>query len=231
MHDTEYASTMKTKLLPLIPTLLAAPAMAAVVQTTGAGSATPMANHVTYAADFEGNTSLLSTWSEGGLLFTETNAVVGGNGNGGCGYAGVDCVVPGTPYSEAFSGNYFATAGMNAYLTIRSTVTDLNGIEFAVDSGYGAINLLWQTYLDGVLTGNGKAAMGTGGIGGVLGLSDLATGFDEVRLYAFDSASDNSGYSVPAIDSVRGFTVPEPGSLALAMLAGLCAAGLRRRRG
>ncbi|HEY9108239.1 MAG TPA: PEP-CTERM sorting domain-containing protein [Roseateles sp.] len=220
----------KTFLLSLLATAaLCLPAAAAVVQTTGTGSATPTTNYVQYAADFEGNTSLLGTWSEGGLLFTETNAVVGGNG--GCGYAGVDCVVPGTPYSEAFSGNYFATAGMNAYLSIRSSVTDLNGIEFAVDSGYIAINLLWQTYLDGVLTGSGKAALGTGGIGGVLGLSDLMTGFDEVRLYAFDSPGDNSGYSVPAIDSVRGFTVPEPGSLALVALAGLCAAGLRRRRG
>lgn len=220
----------KTFLLSLLASAaLALPAAAAVVQTTGAGSATPTANHVQYAADFEGNTSLLSTWSEDGLLFSETNAVVGGNG--GCGYAGVDCASPGVPYSESFSGNYFATAGTNAYLTIRSTLTDLQGIEFAVDSGYGAINLLWQTYLDGVLTGSGKAAMGVGGIGGVLGLNDLVTGFDEVRLYAFDSPADNSGYSAPAIDSVRAFTVPEPGSLALAALAGLCAAGLRRRRG
>ena len=202
--------------------------MAAVVQTTGTGSATPAATHITYAADFEANTSLASPWAEGGLVFSQTNAI--GNNNGGCGYAGVDCVAPGQPYSEAFTGNYFATAGFNAYLTIRSTLTDLQGIEFAVDSGYGSINLLWQTYLDGLLTGSGKASLGVAGIGAVLGLSDTLVGFDEVRLYAFDSASDNSGYSAPAIDSVRAFTIPEPGSLALASLAGLCAAGLRRRR-
>jgi hypothetical protein len=220
---------MKTKLLSLIAALAAAPAMAAVVQTTGSGSATPSAAHLTYAADFEANTSLLSPWSEGGLLFSQTNAV--GSDNGGCGYAGVDCLVDPTTdvYSQSFSGNYFATAGSNAYLSIKSTSTNLNGIEFAVDSGYASIYVLWQTFLNGVLTGSGKVSLGASGIGGVLGLSD-AVGFSEVRVYAFDSASDNSGYSAPAIDSVRGFTVSEPGSLALAMLAGLGVAGMRRRR-
>ena len=218
---------MKT-IAPLLATLLAFPAAAAVVQTTGAGSATPGATHLTYAADFEANTSLDSPWAEGGLQFNHTGL---GNDNGGCGYAGEVCVdVPaGQKYSESFSGNYFATAGMNAYLSIKNEGPNLHGIEFAVDSGYLSINVLWQTWLNGVLTGSGKAALGAAGIGDVLGLSD-AVGFSEVRVYAFDSASDNSGYSVPAIDSVRAFTVPEPGSLALAMLAGLGVAGIRRRR-
>lgn len=219
---------MTTKFLPLIAALLAAPAMAAVVQTTGAGSATPGANHLIFAADFETNTNLDSPWAEGGLQFTHTGFA---NDNGGCGYAGEFCVdVPaGQKYSESFSGNYFATAGSNAYLSIKSDGPKLHGIEFAVDSGYASIHVLWQTLLDGVLTGSGKVSLGATGIGDVLGLSDMA-GFTEVRVFAFDSASDNSGYSAPAIDSVRAFTVPEPGSLALAALAGLGAAGVRRRR-
>ncbi|MDR7331148.1 PEP-CTERM sorting domain-containing protein [Roseateles asaccharophilus] len=218
---------MKNKLIPLLAALLAAPAMAAVVQTSGIGSATPAANHLTFAADFEANTNLDNPWSEGGLRFTAVNAV--GNDNGGCGYAGEFCVDPGQSYSEAFSGNYFAATGLNAYLSIRSEGPDLNGIEFAVDSGFASIHVMWQTWLDGVLTGNGKLSMGPSAIGGVLGLSDLA-GFDEVRVYAFDSASDNTGFSAPAIDSVRAFTIPEPGSLALASLAGLGLAAVCRRR-
>lgn len=219
---------MKTQLVSLIAALLAAPAMAAVVQTTGTGSATPGASHLSYAADFEANTNLDSPWSEGGLLFSHTGLA---NDNGGCGYAGEFCVDlgAGEAYSQSFSGNYFATAGMNAYLSIRSTGAALNGIEFAVDSGYASIFVMWQTWLDGVLTGSGRVSLGAAGVGDVLGLSDVA-GFNEVRVYAFDSASDTSGYSAPAIDSVRAFTVPEPGSLALASLAGLGVAGLRRRR-
>lgn len=221
---------MKHKLLPLLAALLAAPALAAVMQTTGAGSATPSAAHLTFAADFEANTGLDSPWREGGLLFSHTGLA---NDNGGCGYAGEFCVDldAGQVYSEAFSGNHFATAGSNAYLSIRTEGPALHGIEFAVDSGFLDIHLLWQTWLNGVLTGSGKVSLGEGGVGDVLGLSDVA-GFSEVRVYAFDSATDTAGYSAPAIDSVRGFTLPEPGSLALAALAGLgVAAGRRRRRG
>lgn len=209
--------------------VMSLPAAAAVVQTKGVGSATPTAAHLTYAANFEGNTNLDNPWSEGGLVFTHTGLA---NDNGGCGYAGVDCVdaAAGQVYSQAFSGNYFATAGTNAYLSVRTEGLNLNGIEFAVDSGYATINLMWQTWLDGVLTGNGRVSFGAAGIGGVLGLSDLLSGFDEVRLYAFDSASDTSGYSAPAIDSVRAFAVPEPGSLALTAVAGLALLGMWRRQ-
>jgi MYXO-CTERM domain-containing protein len=219
---------MKTTLAALLTALVTLPATAAVVQTTGIGSATPGATHLTFAADFEANTNLDSPWSEGGLQFTHTGVA---NDNGGCGYAGEFCVdVPASQkYSESFSGNYFATAGSNAYLSIKSEGPKLHGIEFAVDSGYLNIHVLWQTWLDGALTGSGKVSLGAAGIGDVLGLSDVA-GFTEVRVFAFDSASDNSGYSTPAIDSVRAFTVSEPGSLALASLAGLGVAGVRRRR-
>lgn len=222
----------KTFTLPLLLACAAItlPAAAAVVATTGAGSATPSAAHLAYTASFEGNTGLSNSWAEGGLNFTQVNALAADNG--GCGYAGVDCADPaaGLFFSEAFEGNFFKTAGFNAYLSIKSASTVLHGIEFAADSGYATIYLMWQTWLDGVQTGTGKLSLGTGGVGDVLGLSDLA-GFNEVRVYAFDSASDNSGFSAAAIDSVRGFTVPEPGSLGLAGAAALGLLGVRRRRG
>ncbi len=195
---------------------------AAVVQTVGAGSAV---TYVQFSADFTANTSLANNYSEGGLLFSHTGF---GNDNGGCGYAGVNCEAnPGDGYSQAFSGNYFGTAGTNAYISISSGATRLTAIEFAADAGYNSINLLWETWLDNTRTGSGRVSLGTGGMGGVLGLRD-EDGFNQVRVYAFDSPSDTSGYSAPAIDSVRAFSVPLPGTLALA-LGGLgLIAGLRR---
>ncbi|KPF47560.1 hypothetical protein IP87_16930 [beta proteobacterium AAP121] len=197
---------------------------AAVVQTLGIGSAVTA---VQFSADFSANTTLASPYSEGGLVFSHTGFA---DDNGGCGYAGEFCVDlgAGEKYSEAFDGNYFATAGQNAYLRISSGDTALTAIEFAADSGYASIHLLWETWLGGTRTGQGKVSLGASGVGGVVGLRDTA-GFNEVRVYAFDSASDNSGYSAAAIDSVRGFAVPLPGTLALA-LGGLgLVAGLRRR--
>ena len=67
------------KTLSLLSLLVSAafclPAAAAVVQTTGAGNATPAATHLTFAADFEGNVNLASPWSEGGLTFMHPSDV------------------------------------------------------------------------------------------------------------------------------------------------------------
>ena len=198
---------------------------AGVVQTLGTGSAV---SFVQFSADFTANTTLANNYSEGGLLFSHTGFA---NDNGGCGYAGVNCEAnPGEGYSQAFSGNYFATAGTNAYISISSGTTRLTAIEFAADSGFLDIFLLWETWLDNTRTASGRVALGPGGVGGVVGLRDDDGFFNQVRLYTFDSAGDTSGYSTAAIDNVRAFSVPLPGTLALALGALGLMAGLHRRQ-
>jgi hypothetical protein len=141
-------NTMKTTLAALLTALVTLPATAAVVQTTGAGNTTPgLVSHLAYVANFEDNLTLASPWAEGGLVVSHNGI---GNDNGGCGYAGLDCLVnPTDIYTEAFSGNFFGTAGSNAYVSIRSAGADLHGIEFSVSSGYANIHAMWQTLLDG----------------------------------------------------------------------------------
>ena len=189
-----------------------------------------MVHQVQHAADFEANTGLDNPWAEGGLVFSHTGL---DNDNAGCGYAGEFCVdlAAGEVYSLAFSGNHYATAGPNAYLRIASPTADLRAIELAVDSGFNSIHLLWQTWLDGAMTGSGRASLGATGVGGVLTLREDSGTFDELRLYAFDSASDTSGYSAPAIDSVRAFAAPTPDSGLLAGLGLGLVLALGRRRG
>lgn len=217
---------MKQSFIVLLMAALAAGAAfntsASVVQTFGTGSAVQQAR---YSADFELNTDLSNDYVEGGLLFSFN----GTGDNAGCGFAGVHCVEPGELYSAAFGGNYMATDGMNAYLSIRSLQRDLTAIELAVDSGYNNIHGFWQAFRDQDLVGSGHFSLGAGGSGGVLGLKAQA-GFDELRYFAFSSAGRSSGFSAPAIDSVRAFAVPEPSSALLSLAGLLGLAGLTRRR-
>lgn len=194
--------------------------------TLSFGSGTAV-KYVQYAADFELNKSLLSNYLEGGLLFSYS----GDDDNAGCGYAGVNCVAPGDAYSAAFAGNYMATSGSNAYLSIKATDRDLTAVEFAADTGFDTrIYGYWQTWRDGALTGSGNFDLGAAGVGGVIGISDLA-GFDEVRYFSFSSNGKSTGFSAPALDSVRAFAVPEPGTAALLGLGllGLARTGRRQR--
>ncbi|MDP1653995.1 MAG: PEP-CTERM sorting domain-containing protein [Rhodocyclaceae bacterium] len=219
---------MKTKRIS--HTLLASAALlvfassagAAVVQTFGSGSAV---STITNSADFELNLTLSTPYSEGGMVFTYN----GSANNNGCGYAG--CTFhPG--FFPGFSGNYMYSVGTNTFISITmGNGSDFSAIEFAAGTGYGVpINGYWQTYNNSVLTGFGNFT--TAGVD-VLGLAD-SSGFDEVRYFAFSSPDLQTGYSAPAIDTVRagagGNSVPEPASLALLGigLAGLSA--LRRRK-
>lgn len=200
--------------------LAAQVAGAAVLQTLGAGTAV---GTVTNAAHFDLNTALANDWVEDGLLFHAS----GYGANNGCGYAGVDCYDAVSDLSPAFDGNYLATSGTNAYISVRrADGADFYRIEFAAGSGYRSLNGYWATYADGQRTGSGNFSAPRGAI---LGLVDGA-GFDEVRYFAFSTANRQAGYSAPALDEVR-VGLPEPASPALcaAALAGM-AAVLRRRR-
>jgi MYXO-CTERM domain-containing protein len=140
----------------------------------------------------------------------------------------VDCYDAVSELSPAFSGNYFATSGTNAYISVRrADGADFYRIEFAAGSGYQALNGYWATYADGQRTGSGNFSSPRGAI---LGLVD-GNGFDEVRYFAFSTANRQAGYSAPALDEVR-VGLPEPTSPALwaAALAGMAAALRRRKR-
>jgi MYXO-CTERM domain-containing protein len=216
-------TTMQRKIRLLCATALALACHAtgaAVLQTLGAGTAVGIATNV---AHFDLNTVLANDWVEDGLLFHFS----GYGANNGCGYAGVDCYDAVSDLSPAFSGNYMATSGMNAYISVRKADgSDFYRIEFAAGSGYQALNGYWATYDDGLRTGGGNFSAPRGA---VLGLGD-GDGFDEVRYFAFSTPNRQAGYSAPALDEVR-VGLPEPASPALcaAALLGMLAARRRRR--
>lgn len=200
-------------------TLAAQGAGAAVLQTLGAGALVGTATNV---AHFDLNTALANDWVEDGLLFHFS----GYGANNGCGYAGVDCYDAVSDLSPAFAGNYMATSGTNAYISVRKADGgDIYRIEFAAGSGYLALNGYWATYDNGLMTGSGNFSAPRGA---VLGLA-AADGVDEVRYFAFSTANRQTGYSAPALDEVR-VGLPEPTSPALCAVALLGMAVVRRRK-
>lgn len=199
--------------------LLSGGAGAAVIATLGSGAAVKT---VTNAAHFELNTAMASGYVEDGLRFSYT----GSANNNGCGYAGVNCYDAPTGLSPAFSGNYMASSGNNAYISIRlASGLDFYKVEFAAGSSYLNLNGYWKTFNDSVQTGAGNFSQPRGA---VLGLAD-AGGFDEVRYYAFSTANRQSGFSGSAIDEVR-VGVPEPASGLLMALGLFGLTAVRRKR-
>ena len=214
---------MKRALVKLMTGVAAAAAMAAasagVTQSFGVGSAV---KQVTNAAHFDANNGLANNYVEDGLLFS----YFGSARNNNCGYAGFDCYDDPSELSPAFSGNYMATAGTNAYVSVRKNDgSDFYMLEFAAGSGYLNLNGFWRTFNDGLQTAQGNFSAARGA---VLGLVDT-NGFDEVRYFAFSTANKQSGFSAAAFDEVR-VGVPEPGALALFGLGLFGMTLLRRQR-
>lgn len=214
---------MKKALLKLAMGLGAAGVMTAasagVIQSFGVGSAV---KQVTNSAHFDANTSVANNYAEDGLLFR----YFGSANNNGCGYAGFNCYDDPSELSSAFEGNYMATAGTNAYVSVRKgDGSDFYMLEFAAGSGYSNLHGFWRTFNDGVQTAQGNFSKARGA---VLGLMDM-NGFDEVRYFAFSTANKQSGFSAAAFDEVR-VGVPEPGVLALFGLALFALVGLRRKQ-
>lgn len=202
-------------------------ALAAAAALPGAASATVMRTLAAppsslHTATFSANLALSNDYAEDGLLFHFT----GSANNNQCGYAGINCYDQPSDLSPWFAGNYMSTSGNNAYISIRrADGSDFRSIAFAAASGYLTVNGYWSTWNDNVRTGAGNFTQAGGAL---LGLYD-ATGFDEVRYYAFSGANRSSGWSSPAIDAVRA-DLPEPGSALLAVAGLLGMAGVRRRR-
>jgi hypothetical protein len=199
----------------------AASASATVLQSFGAATAV---RTTTNAATFEGNTLLANDWVEGGLLFHYS----GSGDNNNCGYGdSLECFDSVSELGDGFSGNYMATAGSNAYISVRKASGDnFHGIEFAASSLFVNLNGYWRTLNDNVVTGSGNFSAASGK---VLGLYDAA-GFDEVRYFTFARPNLTTGFSSPAIDSVRVGEIPEPASLLMIGAGLLGLAGSRRKK-
>lgn len=207
--------------------MLTAAALMAATQIATAGVIASLDLAPSYTdmrASFQANTLLANDYVENGLLFKYS----GIGSNAGCGFEGVNCYDAPEELSPAFSGNYMATSGNNAYISVRrADGEDFYGIQFAAGSGYANLHGYWQAYKDSVLTGAGNFSVPSPDAGTVLSLHDWQ-GFDEVRYFAFSSANRTSGFSAAAIDEVM-VDVPEPASLLLVGVGLLTLAGLRRR--
>ncbi len=204
----------------------------AVVVTTGAGTAVPVADA---SASFESHVSLsLNPYLEDGLRFQRVGLTLNNNG---CGFAGC-----GFPY---FSGNYFLGAtpgfgpGGGGYLNIFSDAalfvdSVMYGIEFVAGSGVGEpVHYAWAAFLGGAMVGEGTGV--TDG-GTVLGFKD-AGGFTHLHWTASSTADVtlDTTLNAPAIDDVRVTYAPPPAPIpapamgGLLMVGALGLAAIRRR--
>ncbi len=206
--------------------LLATASQAAVVQSTGAGSAVSM---VQGSADFESRNALNDNpYSEGGMDFSRQGLSFNNNN---CGFAG--CANLGA----GFTGNYMYGAGTGgSFTTTAAGGNRFLGLEMIMGSGFSQSNarVTWQAFDGATLVGNGDfnapvtAVVGFAGMAGFTSLQFTST--TEGNLANFSNT-----FNAPAFDSVRaqftnGQVVPEPGALPLTAVALVGLAALPRRR-
>lgn len=214
--------TVRKLIAVLAVGLSASAAHAALVQTTGSGSAVTAA---TATADFETAASLGASYTEGGLTFTRVGITTNNNG---CGYAGCTYAFQ----SVGFVGNYFygATTGSgDHYVQIDANSGDLSAIEFIFGWAGAQHGFYWEAFDDNVLVGSGN---GVANAGTVFGLSGGA--FDRLKFTTAQGSAALTNFSQgisPGIDNVRvqANAIPEPGSIALVGLGLLAAARVRRQ--
>lgn len=145
-------------------------------------------------------------------------------------YVGFDAFLDGT-YTQFLYGY----GGNDSYATITTTDTAImTGLEFKIGHGSGQdlANTVWETYLNGSITGSGTFTTKRGNI---VGWSDQ-TGFDELRVgaYGYDYTALGQEQSIAIDDLAVQATapVPEPATMLLfgTGLAGLVGSRLRRKK-
>lgn len=208
--------------------LLATASQAAVVQSTGAGSAVSM---VQGTADFQSLNALNDNpYSEGGMNFSRQGLSFNNNS---CGFAGCASA----PGFAGFTGNYmYGTGNGGSFTTAAGAGNRFLGLEMIMGTGFGQSNVrvTWEAF-DGVtLVGNGDFITP---VTAVVGFADMA-GFTSLHFTSTSGgglANFSNTFNAPAFDTVRaqftnGHVVPEPGALSLTALALVGLAALARRR-
>ncbi|MFP5393627.1 MAG: SDR family NAD(P)-dependent oxidoreductase, partial [Gammaproteobacteria bacterium] len=132
-------------------------ASAGVIQGFGANAVDVRTNF----ASFDANLPLANDYVEDGLLFHFS----GSGANNGCGYAGANCYDDPSELGAGFAGNYMASAGNNASISVRRTDgSTFHAIEWAAGTGYLTLNGYWQTMRNGAITASGNFSAAGGAV-------------------------------------------------------------------